>query len=272
MLGFLKRKAPTICPTNPGTTTGGDVEFFRGEKKWAETFDVVDIALSALEARGYSIRKRDSWLEHPASGFTLLPRFVELQPLDSGGVKSTTTMQVNHPTLCPAGLFEFQHSTGDDLEDSIRKGMDQWAEMDLVTLLEALQPNPTTCTLLKMNFPAKNGHPGRSRRAVLGPVIHWQEKPPADADPKNEAHCFCPCCLLTNSFETFKELFDDSAFYGLRLYAARDQDGAALADCRVNGNDWEKGSEVLRDYAKTWPDAGFEIRKQYVVLQNVENL
>jgi hypothetical protein len=269
MFGFPKKKAPAMCPTNPGITESGQVGYARGDKAWTETFDVLAIATSALEAKGHSVRRRDSWLEHPASGFTLLPRFVELHPLDSGGVKSTTTMQVNHPTMCPEGLFEFQHSSGDDIADSIRKGIDQWAEMDMVTLLEALQPSPATCTVLKMNFPAKNGHPEKFRRAVLGPVLHWQEHPPAETDsPQDAAHCFCSCCLLTNSFETFKELFDDSAFYGLRLYAARNQNGDALADCRVNGDDWAKGADALREYVKTWPDAGYEIRKQYVVLQN----
>jgi uncharacterized protein DUF6348 len=268
MFGFLKKKAPPICPTNPGITQSGQVEYARGDKSWSETFDVLAIAESVLEAKGHAIRRRESWLELPASRFTLLPRFVELHPLDSGGIKSTTTMQVNHPTLCPAGLFEFQHATGDDIADSIRKGIVQWAEMDLVTLLEALQPNPATCTLLKMNFPPKNGHPERSRRAVLGPVTHWQERPPAENEKEDEAHCFCSCCLLTRSFETFKEFFDDSGFYGLRLYAARNPNGEPLADCRVNGNEWAKGADALREYVKTWPDAGFEVRKQYVVLQN----
>jgi hypothetical protein len=39
----------------------------------------------------------------------------------------------------------------------------------------------------------------------------------------------------------------------------------------VNGEDWEKGAQALREYAKTWPPAGYEFRKQYVVLQTLAN-
>lgn len=34
----------------------------------------------------------------------------------------------------------------------------------------------------------------------------------------------------------------------------------------VNGHDFEPGAAALREYVKTWPGAGFEFRKQYVVL------
>jgi len=51
------------------------------------------------------------------------------------------------------------------------------------------------------------------------------------------------------------------------LLATREKDGSTQADCRINGAEWETGKEALRAYAETWPHAGFEMRKQYVVLQ-----
>jgi hypothetical protein len=74
---------------------------------------------------------------------------------------------------------------------------------------------------------------------------------------------------LTKSFEAFKELMEGSGFYGLRLFAAHDQNGVPQADCRVNGEDWEKGAEALRSYVTTWPGTAYEFRKQYVVLHTV---
>jgi hypothetical protein len=38
----------------------------------------------------------------------------------------------------------------------------------------------------------------------------------------------------------------------------------------VNGEDFEKGAQALRDHGATWPAAGYEFRKQYVVLQSIE--
>jgi hypothetical protein len=59
-----------------------------------------------------------------------------------------------------------------------------------------------------------------------------------------------------------------SAFYAVRLFAMRDTDGTASADCRINGEDWLAGKTALIDYVKTWPERGVEFRKQYVILQN----
>jgi len=282
MFGFRKKAAPAKCASNPGISTGGKVAFARAGKNWTEHYNTVRLATSVLEDRGHAIQREKTWLIHRASGFILLPQLAGLQPLDSGGVRTTTTMQVNHPVLAPDGIFEYQHSTGDSVADSIRKGFEQWAEVDLVPLLDALEPEPKSCTTLKMSFAETEGKPARLRRAVLGPVAHLMEKPPARAGPNTsgsgatrqgeacEEHPFCPCCLLTNSFEAFKELIEGTGVCGLRLFAARDSDGAPQADCRVNGVDWEKGAEALRNYAKTWPPAGYEFRKQYVVLQTLE--
>ena len=52
-----------------------------------------------------------------------------------------------------------------------------------------------------------------------------------------EEHPFCPCCLLTRSFEAFRGFMEGDGFYCLRLFAARDTEGVPQADCRVNGED-----------------------------------
>ncbi len=288
MFGFRKKQAPKLLPSNRGIGVTGEIGFSSAERSWSEHYNVVTLAARVLAEHGHLVQSEESWLVDPASGFIMLPQLVHFQPLQKGGVRTTTTIQTNHPALVPDGVFEYQHSTGDNMEDSIRKGFDQWAQTDLVALLEALEPEPKTCTTLKMDFPEKDGKPAYSRRAVLGPVAHYVQNPQAYAEQrtsaeqktpetgedvqgeKYESHAFCPCCLLTSSFEAFKELIEGPGFYGLRLFTARDGKGAPQADCRVNGDDWEKGAEALRRYAATWPEAGYEFRKQYVVLHTIE--
>jgi hypothetical protein len=281
MFGFRKKTAPPLCKSNPGICVEGKVAFARGDRSWTEEFNTVTLAASALQAHGLAVRTEKTWLVHEDSGFILLPQLVELQPLEDGGARTVTTIQTNHPGSAPDGLFEYQHSTGDSVAESIRKGFDQWAQVDFPPLTDALRPKPQTCTMLEMAFPAKDAAPARVRRAILGPVMHYMASPsasnegsthtadaPAQAEA-DDAHPFCPCCLLTRSFQAFRELIEGDGFYGLRLYAMRDAEGTPQADCRVNGDDWEKGAQALRDYVKTWPDAGFEFRKQYVVLHSV---
>jgi len=279
MFGFGKKTAPPLCKSNPGIGAEGKVAFATGDRSWTEEFNTVTLAASALQAHGFVVRTEKTWLVHEDSGFVLLPQLVELQPLEDGGVRTVTTMQTNHPGLAPDGLFEYQHSTGDSSAGAIRKGFDQWAQADFPPLIDALRPKPQTCTMLEMAFPAEDGAPARVRRAILGPVMHYMASPSANNEgssrtadalgQEGDAHPFCPCCLLTRSFEAFRELVVGDAVYGLRLYAMRDAEGTPQADCRVNGDDWEKGAQALRDYVKTWPDAGFEFRKQYVVLHSV---
>jgi hypothetical protein len=42
------------------------------------------------------------------------------------------------------------------------------------------------------------------------------------------------------------------------------------APYRLNGEDYEPGATALKTYVATWPEAGFEFRKQYVILQTIE--
>jgi Family of unknown function (DUF6348) len=196
----------------------------------------------------------------------LQPQIVELKPLDRGGVQTVTTVDVRHEKLVPAGVFEYQHSTGDNLKDAVSKGFDAWASLDLAVFADALKAKPETCTTLEYSFPAKPPLGERRRRVVLGPTAHAAAWP---AVAENEEHPFCPCCLLTNSFEPFRALIEnDSSFYGIRLFASRDQDGKAQADCRVNGEDWGAGAAALAEYVKKWPNRGFEYRKQYIAIQS----
>jgi uncharacterized protein DUF6348 len=278
MFGFWKKKTPPEThPANPGIGVEARFAFANGDRSWTEKVDLVQLAESALKSFSHAVKREKSWLEHPESGYLLSPQLVGLEPLEAGGVRTVTTIQVNHPALVPQGVFEYQHSTGDNAEESIRSGFDQWVQTDFVPLLDARSSRPEACTMLQMEMPVKEGRPVRIRRAILGPVAHLQQNPPPQVESescqrvKNEAegeHPFCPCCLLTRSFEAFKELLDRDAFYGLRLYAAR-FDGVPQADCRVNGEDWEPGAVALRKYAETWPEAGLEFRKQYVVLHTV---
>src|SRR5262249_27102700 len=151
------------------------------------------------------------------------------------------------------GLFEYQHSAANSVADALRDGFDQWAQVDLVPLLDALEQKPAGCTFMEMSFPEKEGQPSRIRRAILGPVAHFMSKPPNR--PENEEHPFCPCCLLTNSFQAFEQFITGAGFFALRLFAARDEQGAPQADCRVNGEEYEPGKAALRAYAQSWPPA-----------------
>ena len=169
MFGFRKPKpAPPLCQANPGIGAEAKATFTNGSRSWTEKVDLVSLAVAACQKRSYTVANRKTWLEHPDSGIAILPQLVEMHPLDGGAVQTVTTMQVSHPTLAPAGVFEYQHSTGNSMADSISKGFDQWLQTDFVSLLDALQPAAEHCTTLEIAFAAKDGKPRDSAAPSWG--------------------------------------------------------------------------------------------------------
>ena len=265
------RVAPKLRLANRGIGVEAKIALSSGERNWTEEVRVVHLAAEAFRREGHVVAVEETWLRHVETEFAISPQLVAMTPLNDGGVQTATTIQVNHPTLTPDGVFEYQHSTGNSVADSVAKGFDQWLRTDFPPLLDALRPAPTVCAAMEMSFPVAAGVT-RCRRAVFGPITHFMQHPPAEPSTANEDHPFCPCCLLTKSFEAFRDLIEGEGFHGVRLFAARDEHGEPQADCRVDGEDWEKGAEALREYARTWPAAGHEFRKQYVVLRNISKL
>ena len=267
-MGWFKRsEAPQKNPENPGDAVTMTIATSNGVESRTEQVDMVELLDRVLAAYGYRTKRHDSWLVERETGMTLAPLLVSFQPLDDMGASSTTTIECRHAGQLPGGVFEYQHASGDNFEASILDGFDKWVQLDLVPLVDSFRDKPADCTMMEMDFPAKDGRPALSRRAILGPVMAASASPGAGADQGGEHSPGCPCCLLTNTLEAFQELIEQDRFFGIRLFAMRDQDGAISADCRVNGEDWDAGEEALVNYAKTWPGDDFEFRKQYVVLK-----
>lgn len=228
--------------------------------------DIFELTALAMEKRGYSVTRDDTCLEHRDSGFIIKPVFLDSASSESM-VRANMAISISHPELIPRGVFEYQHSFGATLDEAIREGVDQWLQVDFAVLLDALRDTPEQCPAIDISFPRPDG-PELHRRALLGPVGHMSLDAIAGNRPAGEEeHPFCACCFLTKNFEAFRPLFETDAFYGIRLFAAHDDDGRSQADCRVNGQDWDDGKRALLSYADTWPQAGLEWRKQYIILQ-----
>lgn len=264
LLGGRSDPPHPLCPGNPGV---GTIVAVSPSKSGPA--HVVRIAERVLRLAGHRVVNHGAWLSHPASGITLQPQSVEVARAARDGFAIVSTVQSNHPLFPPAGIFEYQHATGDTLEDAFSSGFEQWVNVDFVTMLDAVDTTAKTCTTLEWRFPKSPtaGAEERVRRIVLGPIAHFQQQPPA-ADAPQEEHPFCPCCLFTRNFEAFRALVEGQGFCAVRLYALREADGTAGADCRVNGEDYADGMRQLSSYVGTWPGEGFEFRKQYIVIQD----
>jgi hypothetical protein len=256
-------RPPKPAAENPGRGHLVRVAFSSGQKSWEETDDLVASLATALSSLGHKASVNHEWVELEG-GFSLLPQVVAVEPRDDRGVKTVSTIQVSHETLVPGGVFEYQHSSGEDVRESFAAGFKSFAELDLPVFLDALRETASDCMFMVMS-PGRESTslPAADRRLVLGPPLQMvQQSSPAAAE-----HAFCPCCLFTNSLQAFDDLVKDRAFYGIRMFVMRDANGEIEADCRVNGVDWPSGSQALVTYARSWPERGLEYRKQYVCMQ-----
>ena len=266
---------PPKCPGNPGEIVEGQVQFSSGDRRWTESFHVVRTLATVLRSRGHDLVEHAAWLELRPSGLTLRPLLADIELLEKGGVHTMTTIDVRHPDMIANGLFEYQHASRAGVVESLTKGFEDWEAIDLPVLLDAQRAHPTQCTLWTMTFPAKHGMPARTRRAVLGSVSYFAERPSMDVgagqgdETEEAAHAFCNCCLLTRNFEAFRHLIEGEGSFAVRFYAMRDKDDHPGADCRINGEEYEPGKAALRSYVSTWPEAGFEFRKQYIFVHTV---
>ncbi len=266
MITWFRRKsnAPTILADNPGQGITVRAAFAGASRIREEEVDLVESLAAVMRTQGIKAQRHATWLELD-SGIVLQPQIVSFEPHEGGGVKTATTIQASHERLIPSALFEYQHAVGDNLQSALAQGFEGWTQMDLLVLQEALRDQPKSCSSLEVSYPENDCRGPLKRRIVLGPASHAAKKTIAE----DEEHPFCPCCLFTNSMAAFREILEINAFYGVRLFVMRDQNGVAEADCRVNGRDWNAGVEALIKYAQGWPDRGFEFRKQYVAIQSV---
>lgn len=220
------------------------------------------VLVDVLKVRGLRFRNGKTHLEFP-SGLIVRPQFVRLQPRDDGRVLTITTVEINHPQLVPDGAFEYQHSIGPTMSEAMYEGFVGWTEVDLPVLEDARRDKLESCTAMVVSPLESAESTSRRRRIVFGPPVHCATR---ELHVAGQAHDFCPCCLFTNSFDAFRDQVHGDRFYGVRLFASRDADGVIEADCRINGVDWNPGAEALRKYVTTWPERGFEYRKQYVAI------
>lgn len=240
-----------------------DAAFVRGEDQWTEQVDLPSILHEVLQEAEIRADRRGNWLVLD-DGWMLLAQLVTYSIDENGALRTTTTIEVVHESYLPAGSFEYQHSNGPTLDAAFRYGFDQWRQMDLAVLRDAVRDTPTNSSTMLMEWPASEGRSAGKKRILLGPIQHAALQGAAAVD---EDHPFCPCCLLTNSLTAFQSVIESDGLQGVRLYAARDADGLAQADCRVNGEDFELGRQALLAYVAQWPQRGFELRKQFVVFQ-----
>lgn len=241
-----------------GFGTAGKVAFANARRNWVEHFDLIQLLRKTLSDKGIAAKADKDWLLLD-NGIYLRPEFFEIVPVEPNGVRTVSAILTAHRTEFPEGIFEYQHSMGDDVESSFRLGFEYWIENDLPALAEVANGGSTKCVRIEIPISGQ-----RVRDVVLGPAHHLA----SEQYLKDSNHPFCSCCFFTQLKSVFEDFIGRKEICAIRLLAFRDASGAINADCRVNGIDYLEGKKKLIEYANSWPDQGFELRKQYVIIHD----
>ena len=185
--------------------------------------------------------------------------------LEDGRVVSTIRIVAIHDKLFPQGLQEVQHASGVSAEAAMMAGFAAWAQRTLPVLEDALRPAVRDCDLMNMKFKAHGDGKERVYQALFGPVVRVAAAPAPAAEDDEP----CGFCMTTRIQDALAGRLRGDGCTGIRLMAARDADGYLLADCAVNGEALPQAAARLMAYAQSWPDRGFEVREQYVILRPV---
>lgn len=248
---------PPKIENNPGVGIEGKCAFTNGNDTWEEKFNLLDNLKNVFDNNKIKFELVGEYLL--VNDIFFKPEIVGIQPQENKDVQTTTVISYFNQQFVSSGSFEFQHSIGKNINESTVEGFNNWFSADFPVIIESMSEKLKQCTMMKLNFKNKS-----SRKIYLGPVIHLVKK----VDDKKEEHPFCQCCFVSNNFKNFEEYLTNSGFYAIRMLALRDKDGQINADCRINGIDYELGKQSLIEYAKTWPNHGVEMRKQYVIVKD----
>ncbi len=266
---------PGPMPGNPGAA--GTIRH-GGKSRRARargTARVAEALAEILTAHRIRAEIRDSdWVVLPESGYELMPLACGLLPLDDGRVQTITTIQAHHPDFLPDGIFDYQYGSGADVREALEAAFVPWANTDLVTLVDAASERPVVCPQMIFRMPEREGRPTLYRKATLGPVAHYRERPTGSFHPVSATdepdHIFCPCCFATRSLDALHDLVEPAGIYGIRFVAIRNREGIPLGECRANGQPHEPGAAAVRAYAASWPESGYELRKQSILIQDCD--
>lgn len=216
--------------------------------------------VDVLEDRGVAAVRDGPKVRLPAYGLACTPMGLEMAMVE-GCVRVSGFVRPEHSAfdMPPPGLLQ---GVADDPVDAYAFALGSWADIDLPVLVDMPRETPEFSTLMN----AAGGGAGSGRRILLGPPQHIADRdeprPPAPEEP----HSFSPCCLFNACGDAARDWVASRETLGIHLFAARDQAGGPSAGCSVNGVDHPAAAAALERYAATWPDRGFEWRKQYAVI------
>ena len=272
---------PTDVKVSPnallGPSLSGEVTIRHGGQSRVEPFDVVASLAAALDRREFEFETLDAHdpnavrLRLSVTGLELRTLVHGIHALSDGRRQTVSVVAVQHPTLFPAGLFEYQHATGRFVSGALVTGFADWIDTDLDVLVEAVTGQADRCTLLDVIVPPSADDPTtRRRRAFIGPIEQRGSSAlPRAPEPATEGAVFGPSLVLTRSPEAFGPLLDQDDVVAIKFYGVRRTDGFTGADCRVNGREFAPGKAALHQYVKTWPGRGPRAEKQYVVIRTM---
>lgn len=181
-----------------------------------------------------------------------------------GNIHARLIIKTRHEGLFPDGIFEFAYGGGTDMESAIIDAAYRWIQSDFNTIHDLL------CTAKEHN------HDGNKADVVSmtpqGEVLGWEIVfgPLISTTIEGVKQKISQDEIFWRLFDVITEdLLGEKGIYPIKFFAIQNEKNEIDADCRLNGQDWQKGREALLEYIREWNLKDiFHWRKQYVIVVN----
>lgn len=148
-------------------------------------------------------------------------------------------------------LTEFAHGSGSDFRSACDFALQSWMRVDLPVIADAHASEPKICEDIRLE---RKGEPARILRIGPMQLTSFDGREPC-----------CNTCITVQALRASgQRLFGQEIQY-IKFVVARQESGETSADARLNGEQDDAIAAALCDWAASWENPGFEMRKQAVL-------
>ncbi|MBV7530133.1 DUF6348 family protein [Chitinophaga sp. sic0106] len=160
---------------------------------------------------------------------------------------------VIHREYFPKGIIEYLAGIGDNQEDRIDNGNQNFLQLILPPILDSLNPTHDP----EMDLTDNEGNEWHVKSGDMGLQGEWEEQPEEEI-------------ILLQLHEQLKEKLVEQPgpFCWLKVYTAIGNEGTKIHECNFNNMHWEAGDEQISKIPDSWDTPKvFKAIKQFVMLR-----
>jgi len=182
---------------------------------------------------------------------------------EEANYKTFIKVVLNCKSRTSKSIYEFTYGWGETKGKSIIMGFERWLESDFPVIHDWLANHKIDdyCEEIKIRSIVLETKEMLYFGGILGPLSHYKSGE-TFFDKENQTELYRE---LNNALTT--DFLDKKGIYPIKCFVVSDENKNIQIDCRVNGENWERGHQTLYNYCeKKWNVDTHTFWKQYFLI------